>query len=92
MVDRSSASSATKPLYLDENIRLTISQSIARAVYSRKKLAIFDDVLSGLDSVTEEPVFQRVFGRNGLLRRIGATAILATHSGKVGRVSSSYIC
>ncbi|ROW02989.1 hypothetical protein VMCG_05737 [Cytospora schulzeri] len=55
--------------------------SIARAVYSRKKLAIFDDSLSGLDSVTEELVFKRVFGRNGLLRKIGATIILATHSG-----------
>ncbi|KUI69238.1 Multidrug resistance-associated protein 1 [Cytospora mali] len=56
--------------------------SVARAVYSRKKLAIFDDVLSGLDSVTEELVFTRVFGRSGLLRKIGATVILATHSVK----------
>ncbi|KAK7745878.1 hypothetical protein SLS53_002596 [Cytospora paraplurivora] len=56
--------------------------SVARAVYSRKKVAIFDDVLSGLDSVTEEIVFKRVFSRNGLLRRIGTTVVLATHSVK----------
>lgn len=62
--------------------KLTTLQSVARAVYSRKKVAIFDDVLSGLDSVTEEFVFKRVFSRNGLLRKIGTTVILATHSGR----------
>jgi ABC-type multidrug transport system fused ATPase/permease subunit len=56
--------------------------SIARALYSRKKLAVFDDVLAGLDPVTEEVVFQRVFGRDGLLRKIGTTVLLATHSVK----------
>lgn len=55
---------------------------MARAVYSRKKLAIFDDVLSGLDAVTEEFVFKRVLGRNGLLRKIGTAVVLATHSGE----------
>ncbi|KAH8664569.1 ABC transporter [Xylariales sp. PMI_506] len=56
--------------------------SIARAVYSRKKLAILDDVLSGLDSTTEDLVFKRVFGRAGLFRKTGTMAILATHSVK----------
>ncbi|KAL2059858.1 hypothetical protein VTL71DRAFT_10013 [Oculimacula yallundae] len=53
--------------------------SIARAVYSRKRLAIFDDVFSGLDTVTEQHVFAGVFGKNGLLAEIGTTVILATH-------------
>lgn len=56
--------------------------SLARALYSRAKLVILDDVLSGLDSVTEELVFRRVFGRDGILRRLGATVVLATHSVK----------
>lgn len=56
--------------------------SIARAVYSRKPIAILDDVLSGLDVVTEEAVFRGVFGTNGLFKKIGATVILATHSVK----------
>ncbi|KAI1862215.1 uncharacterized protein JN550_010371 [Neoarthrinium moseri] len=56
--------------------------SIARAVYSRKPLAILDDVLSGLDSVTEDIVFQRVFGSTGLFRKTNTTVILATHSVK----------
>lgn len=56
--------------------------SLARALYSRIKLVIFDDVLAGLDSVTEELVFNRVFGRDGLLRKLNATVVLATHSVK----------
>ncbi|KAJ3569671.1 hypothetical protein NPX13_g6005 [Xylaria arbuscula] len=54
--------------------------SVARAVYSRKPIAILDDILSGLDAVTEENVFRGVFGKNGLFRKIGTTVILATHS------------
>ncbi|GAW18308.1 hypothetical protein ANO14919_077830 [Xylariales sp. No.14919] len=54
--------------------------SIARAVYSRKPIAILDDVLSGLDAVTEEAVFRGVFGANGLFKKIGTTVVLATHS------------
>ncbi|KAI1272257.1 P-loop containing nucleoside triphosphate hydrolase protein [Xylaria sp. FL0933] len=54
--------------------------SIARAVYSRKPIAILDDVLSGLDAVTEEVVFRGVFGKHGMFKKIGTTVILATHS------------
>ena len=61
---------------------LIMVQSVARAVYSRRKLVLLDDVLSGLDSLTEETLFKRVIGRNGLLRGVGATVVLATHSGK----------
>ena len=56
--------------------------SIARALYSRKRLAVFDDVLAGLDLVTERLVFQRVFGHGGLMRQIGTMVVLATHSVK----------
>lgn len=54
--------------------------AIARAVYARKKIAIFDDVFSGLDSTTEKHVFDHVFGRLGLLKRNGCTVILSTHT------------
>ncbi|KAF4450880.1 hypothetical protein F53441_6057 [Fusarium austroafricanum] len=54
--------------------------AIARALYSRKPVAIFDDVFSGLDKVTEHIIFTRFFGKNGLLRKIGTTVILATHA------------
>ena len=55
---------------------------MARASYARKQLAVFDDVLSGLDAVTEEKVCSRLFGQHGLLRKSGTTVILATHSGE----------
>ena len=54
--------------------------AIARAVYARNRLAIFDDVLSGLDPTTEKHVFEEVFGPRGLLRRQGTTIILSTHA------------
>ena len=56
--------------------------AIARAVYARKEIAIFDDVLSGLDTRTQQDVFNQVFGPRGLLRSNGATAILVTHATK----------
>ncbi|KAK2593714.1 hypothetical protein QQS21_008579 [Conoideocrella luteorostrata] len=68
----------------DKGLRLSGGQkqriAIARAVYSRKRVAIFDDVFSGLDKVTERAVFTRLFSKTGLLRQSGTTVILATHS------------
>ncbi|KAM5342367.1 hypothetical protein ACJ41O_013333 [Fusarium nematophilum] len=68
----------------DKGVKLSGGQkqrlAIARAVYSRKGVAIFDDVFSGLDKVTEQTVFSRVFGTDGLLRKNGTTIILSTHA------------
>ncbi|TKW58921.1 Multidrug resistance-associated protein 1 [Colletotrichum tanaceti] len=54
--------------------------TLARALYSRKPIAILDDVLSGLDAATHDIVTTRVFGADGLIRKLGMVAILATHS------------
>ncbi|KAK7747489.1 hypothetical protein SLS53_001744 [Cytospora paraplurivora] len=54
--------------------------SMARALYLETEFYLFDDTLSGLDADTEEQVFRRVFGPNGLIKRRGATAVLCTHS------------
>ncbi|KAJ5554087.1 hypothetical protein N7513_004046 [Penicillium frequentans] len=54
--------------------------AIARAVYARKRIACFDDVLSGLDNATARHVFTNVFGPTGLLRRLGCMVFLATHT------------
>ncbi|POR31166.1 ABC transporter C family member 12 [Tolypocladium paradoxum] len=59
---------------------LTTVKAMARAIYSRKPVAIFDDVFSGLDKVTERTVFSRVFSENGILRRSGTTIVLTTHA------------
>ncbi|KAJ5759292.1 hypothetical protein N7520_006448 [Penicillium odoratum] len=53
--------------------------AIARAVYARTKLALFDDSLSALDASTSAQVFARVFGSQGILRQNGTAVILATH-------------
>ncbi|KAJ9142479.1 Multidrug resistance-associated protein 1 [Pleurostoma richardsiae] len=54
--------------------------AMARALYLDTDFFIFDDILSGLDADTEENVFRRVFGPDGLMRKRNATAVLCTHS------------
>lgn len=54
--------------------------SLARALYLDTDIFVFDDILSGLDADTEDQVFKRVFGPNGLLRQRNATVVLSTHS------------
>lgn len=56
--------------------------SMARALYLDSTLVLFDDSFAGLDADTEDQVFRRIFGPDGLLRRRGATVILCTHSVK----------
>ncbi|KAI9371210.1 P-loop containing nucleoside triphosphate hydrolase protein [Aspergillus egyptiacus] len=56
--------------------------AIARAVYARKELVIFDDVFSSLDAETENHVFHHLLGNHGLLRSINATVLLASSSVK----------
>ncbi|TVY83913.1 ABC transporter FUM19 [Lachnellula suecica] len=54
--------------------------SMARALYLESSFLIFDDTLSGLDADTEEKVFSRIFGPEGLLSRRNATSVLSTHT------------
>jgi len=54
--------------------------ALARALYSKLKLSVLDDVLSGLDARTEEAVARAVFGPGGILRRLGTTAVLCSQS------------
>lgn len=42
--------------------------ALARALYARNELFVLDDVFSALDGSTERIVFERAFGKNGLLR------------------------
>lgn len=59
--------------------------TLARAVYAKKELVIIDDAFSGLDAETEERVFVGLLGKQGLLRQLGSTVVLATHA--IHRVS-----
>ncbi|VUC22540.1 unnamed protein product [Clonostachys rosea] len=56
--------------------------AIARALYARPSVFVFDDIFSALDNKTEDTVFWNLFGSDGLIRRLGATVILCSHSTK----------
>lgn len=53
--------------------------ALARAIYSSCPILIVDDILSALDSQTAVNIFKAVFGVEGLLKKEGRTAIMATH-------------
>ncbi|OMJ15886.1 Metal resistance protein YCF1, partial [Smittium culicis] len=52
--------------------------SIARAVYSRADLYLFDDPLAALDSKMAYSLFDKVFGQNGILKN--RTRIISTNN------------
>lgn len=54
--------------------------SLARALFLETDFLVLDDIFSGLDADTEEQVFRKVFGPQGLLRRRKTTVLLCTHS------------
>ena len=61
--------------------------ALARALYARNELVMLDDIFSGLDAETEEHIFNKLLGKNGLFRQHGTTVLLATHA--VHRLSYS---
>ncbi|KAM7219752.1 ABC multidrug transporter [Rhypophila decipiens] len=65
--------------------------TLARALYARKPIAVLDDVLSGLDAVTHDIVTTRVFGADGLIRKLGMAAIVATHSVSLSAIADQTI-
>ncbi|QVM10646.1 hypothetical protein D8B26_005299 [Coccidioides posadasii str. Silveira] len=56
--------------------------ALARAVYARRGIILLDDVFSALDATTEDMVFSRLLGNQGLLRKLNSTVVLVTHSVK----------
>ncbi|KAJ5496675.1 ABC transporter integral membrane type 1 [Penicillium fimorum] len=54
--------------------------ALARALYSRSKLVLLDDVFSGIDSSTTEAIARDLFSYTGLLRKMQTTVVFATHS------------
>ncbi|KAF9873848.1 ABC multidrug transporter [Colletotrichum karsti] len=68
----------TKGLSLSGGQRQRVS--LARALYHDAEILILDDIFRGLDVSTQHQICQAVFGRDGLLRRRGSTAIVCTHS------------
>ncbi|KAI5839654.1 P-loop containing nucleoside triphosphate hydrolase protein, partial [Morchella snyderi] len=65
--------------------------ALARAIYSRREILLLDDIFSGLDRTTTEQLFERLWGADGLLRRMGTTVIFATHGVGYLRYSDTVI-
>ncbi|KAE8368538.1 P-loop containing nucleoside triphosphate hydrolase protein [Aspergillus caelatus] len=53
--------------------------ALARAVYSRRKLLLLDDIFSALDRKTKTAIIARLLGGDGLLRKVNSTIVLVTH-------------
>ncbi|OJJ45854.1 hypothetical protein ASPZODRAFT_98811 [Penicilliopsis zonata CBS 506.65] len=54
--------------------------ALCRAIYSRAKLVLLDDVFSGLDAQNISLISDRLFGEGGYFRSAGVTVLLATHT------------
>jgi ATP-binding cassette subfamily C (CFTR/MRP) protein 1 len=61
-------------------LTLRLFKALARAVYARRQMVILDDVFSGMDAHTADAVVSHLLGPDGLLRKINATVIIATHN------------
>lgn len=53
--------------------------ALAKAIFSRKKILILDDIFSGLDRATSRKIFENLLGSDGLLRKAETTVILTTN-------------
>ncbi|KAJ5869695.1 ABC transporter integral membrane type 1 [Penicillium solitum] len=54
--------------------------ALARALYSRSRLVLLDDVFSGIDSSATEAIARDIFSKTGLLRKMRTTVVFATYS------------
>jgi ATP-binding cassette, subfamily C (CFTR/MRP), member 1 len=54
--------------------------ALARAIYSRKKIVVLDDIFSSIDGTTVRNIFLSLLAHNGLLKRHKITVVLATNS------------
>lgn len=54
--------------------------SLARSLFAEPDVAIFDDVLSGIDSHTAQKIAHEVFGSQGVLRNSNTTVVFASQS------------
>ncbi|KAK1996035.1 ABC transporter [Colletotrichum falcatum] len=65
--------------------------ALARAVYSRCKVVLLDDVFSAMDARTARHVSNRLLGPGGLLRKQHASVVVATHHHSVMALADNII-
>ncbi|KAK3185575.1 hypothetical protein K4F52_005675, partial [Lecanicillium sp. MT-2017a] len=55
--------------------------ALARGLYARPRVLVMEDMLSAVDRPSVTVIMERLFGEStGLLRRLGTTVVMATHS------------
>jgi ATP-binding cassette, subfamily C (CFTR/MRP), member 1 len=52
--------------------------ALARALYSKKRIYLLDDVFSALDNRTQQLLFERLFGPDGFLKRMNAAIVMVS--------------
>lgn len=63
--------------------------ALCRAIYSRAKLLVLDDVFNGVDAHNVNLISNGLFSQGGYLRAAGITVLLATHIGKLPFLKTS---
>ncbi|KAI0814150.1 ABC transporter [Xylaria sp. FL0064] len=56
--------------------------SLARSIYARAGIILLDDVLSSLDSRTQDSIMSSLFGSSGILRKSSTTVLLVSNAAK----------
>ncbi|KAI1277349.1 ABC transporter [Xylaria sp. FL0933] len=56
--------------------------SLARSIYARAGIILLDDVLSSLDSRTQDSIMSSLFGSSGIMRTSGTTVLLVGNAAK----------
>ncbi|KAJ3497293.1 hypothetical protein NLG97_g2019 [Lecanicillium saksenae] len=57
--------------------------ALARAVFSKLRIVILDDVMSGFDPQTTGNILTNLFSKTGYFRKAGISVILATHNQRI---------
>ncbi|SPJ78456.1 related to multidrug resistance-associated protein [Fusarium torulosum] len=65
--------------------------AIARALYSKKKRVILDDITSALDGHTASSLITNLFSENGTFRSQDMSVIVATHSVQILRLADQVL-
>ncbi|WDK11393.1 ABC transporter [Colletotrichum graminicola] len=67
------------------------SAALARAVYSRHKVVVLDDVFAGMDARTAHHVSNRLLGPDGIFKKQRTSVVVATHHHNVMALADNIV-
>lgn len=65
--------------------------AMARLLYSGAKFVIFDDSFASLDGTTESTIVDNLFGKDGILKKVGIAAFWITNSAQYFALADSVV-